>query len=40
MRHTASATAMAGISPPVRTKSPMEISSSTHSSKKRWSTPS
>ena len=39
-RHTASATAMAGISPPVRTKSPMDSSSSTHSSMKRWSMPS
>ena len=40
MRHTASATAIAGISPPVSTKSPMEISSSTHSSINRWSMPS
>ena len=40
MRHTASASAIAGISPPVTTKSPMLISSSTHSSMKRWSMPS
>ncbi len=35
MRHRQSASAMAGISPPVTTKSPMEISSSTHSSRNR-----
>ena len=40
MRHTASVTAMAAISPPVRTKSPREISSSTHSSINLWSMPS
>ena len=34
------AIAAAGISPPVSTKSPIEISSSTHSSMKRWSIPS
>ena len=34
-RHTASAIIIAGSSPPVKTKSPREISSSTHSSMKR-----
>lgn len=37
---TASATHMAGSSPPVMTKSPMDSSSSTHSSMKRSSIPS
>ena len=40
IRHRQSASAIAGISPPVSTKSPMEISSSTHSSMNLWSTPS
>ena len=39
-RHTASAMAIAAYSPPVRTKSPRLISSSTHSSMKRSSMPS
>ena len=39
MRHTASATAIAGISPPVSTKSPINISS-TQVSINRWSMPS
>ena len=40
IRQTASATANAGNSPPVSTKSPIEISSSTISSITRWSMPS
>ena len=38
--HTASVIAIAAISPPVSTKSPREISSSTHSSINLWSMPS